>query len=91
MRNPAAQNPTLFSAVAPTCVQTIYEVQVQPWSMEPYPGHHLYDWIAALLAFIGLWVVLPGTYLKLIETLNTDYDMRVHTWEQQGKKGLRPR
>ena len=39
----------------------------------------------------GLWVVLPGSYLKLVETLNTDFDMRVHNWEQQGKKGSRPR
>lgn len=64
---------------------------VQPWSMEPYRGHHLYDWIAATLAFAGLWVVLPGQYLKWVETLNTDYDMRVHNWEQEGKKRHKPR
>lgn len=65
--------------------------QVQPWSMEPYKGHHLYDWIAATLAFAGLWVVLPGQYLKWMEALNTDYDMRIHNWEQQGKMGHKPR
>ena len=64
-------------------------MQVQPWSMQPYHGHHLYDWLAA--AFIGLWLVLPGQYLKWVETLNTDYDMRIHNWEQLGKKGHRPR
>ena len=66
-------------------------MQVQPWSMQPYHGHHLYDWLAATLSFIGLWLVLPGQYLKWVETLNTDYDMRIHNWEQLGKKGHRPR
>ncbi|KAL0021876.1 hypothetical protein WJX77_010434 [Trebouxia sp. C0004] len=64
---------------------------VQPWTMEPYQGHRLYDWIAATLAFAGLWVVLPGQYLKWVETLNTDYDMRIHNREQAGKKGHKPR
>lgn len=59
--------------------------------MEQYQGHHLYDWIASTLAFAGLWVVLPGQYLKWVETLNTDYDTRIHNWEQEGKKGYKPR
>ena len=64
-------------------------LQVQPWAMQPYHGHHLYDWIAGTRAFIGLWV-LPGQYLKWVKALNTDYDMRVHNWEQQDKRGHRP-
>ena len=47
--------------------------------------------LASTSAFAGLWVVLPGQYLKWVETLNTDYDMRIHNWKQQDKKGRKPR
>ncbi|CAF0749209.1 unnamed protein product [Didymodactylos carnosus] len=59
--------------------------KVQPQRYEPYKGHNLYDWISCTVAVIGLWIVVIGSFMKYWVMLNTDFDMRLHNWNQSNK------
>lgn len=68
-------------------------VQIQPRSMQekqPYTGYQLYDWLGSTPALAGLTTVAFGTYLKVVEANNTDYDWRMHVWKEHGCKGPKP-